>query len=313
MKETARPLLLLAGLTKRYRRVAALRGLDLTVRPGELVGLIGPDGAGKTTAMRTTCGLLLPDEGRVEILGHDVVRESGKIKRYLGYMPQRFSLYPDLTVAENLRFFADLYGVPKGEYSGRRERLLRFSGLGPFLTRRAEALSGGMKQKLALSCTLIHTPKLLILDEPTFGVDPVSRREFWNILRGLAGEGIGIWVSTAYMEEAQLCDRVLLLHHGEVIAEGTPGEITGRFPHRLLAVTGPDLRIVRRRLEERADLTGGVHRFGSRLHVVYDTDEQAEAIRGELRGLGATLSRVQPGIEDVFVSLMRPGDGREAA
>lgn len=199
-------------LHKRYGATEAVRGLSLSVPGGTICGLIGPDGAGKTTTMRILCGLLRPDGGEASILGHDCARETRAIKDHLGYMPQRFSLYPDLTVAENLRFFADLFAVPRAERAAREVELMEFSRLAPFVGRRAGRLSGGMKQKLALCCTLIHTPQVLILDEPTTGVDPVSRREFWRILRDLAGRGLALLVSTPYMDEAGMCDAVVLMH-----------------------------------------------------------------------------------------------------
>ncbi|MBI5060643.1 ABC transporter ATP-binding protein [candidate division KSB1 bacterium] len=290
-------------LRKSYGETVAVDGLEFAVQPGEIFGLIGPDGAGKTTAMRIACALLLPDAGEVRVFGYDCVSEARKIKHHLGYMPQRFSLYADLTVAENLRFFADLYDVPARERIQREERLMQFSRLGPFRHRRAGKLSGGMKQKLALSCTLIHTPEVLILDEPTTGVDPVSRQEFWTILRDLATEGKALLVSTPYMDEAGLCDRVALMHRGRVLGLGAPADVPRLFRQRLIEVRGEDLDRARRKLTSLASAVS-VNRFGDRLHVVHQSAEQEQIVRDLLADLDIELETVEPTIEDTFVSLM---------
>jgi ABC-2 type transport system ATP-binding protein len=304
--------IVLDDLHKSYGSTAAVRGLSLSVPPGSVCGLIGPDGAGKTTTMRVLCGLLRPDSGSARILGHDCTLDSRHVKQHLGYMPQRFSLYPDLTVGENLRFFADLFGVPKSERAERDRELMAFSRLEPFRNRRAGQLSGGMKQKLALSCTLIHTPSVLILDEPTTGVDPVSRREFWRILRDLAGRGLALIVSTPYMDEAAMCDEIVLMHAGRAISRGTPSAVAASFPRRLLAVTGGDLRRATELLGA-ARISGlEVRRFGDRLHLVHDDDEQAQAAATALQGTGAALAPAQAGIEDVFVEMMARAE-QEAA
>lgn len=298
------------GLKKRFQATEALGGIDLEVKPGEIYGVIGPDGAGKTTLMRILCGLMLADEGDSRVLGFDPGRETAEVRARLGYMPQRFSLYPDLSVEENLRFFADLYLVSKDEYTASVPRLMEFSRLGNFRKRKAGALSGGMKQKLALICTLIHTPELLVLDEPTFGVDPVSRQEFWAILRDLAKRGLAIIVSTAYMDEAQLCDRLALMHHGRIIAQGTPEQVAGEFGHRLAEVVAEDIQALRTSL---AALPGiEVHRFGDRLHVVYDTDEQEASMREAIQDEDASFTVIPPSIEDTFVALLRDERGEAA-
>ena len=300
-----------SNLKKRYGNVRALDGLSLNVRRGEIFGLIGPDGSGKTTAMRIGCGLVVPDAGSAEVAGFDCVRRSRAVKEHLGYMPQRFSLYPDLTVSENLRFFADMFEVSTAERVTRQAELMQFSGLGPFLSRRAGALSGGMKQKLALCCTLIHTPDVLILDEPTTGVDVVSRREFWNILRELASDGLALLVSTPYMDEAMLFDRVVLMHRGRSIADGTPRAVTECFERRLLEITGPGIQEARQRLLD-ADLPAvEVHRFGNRLHVVHDSEEQEATIARHLADINVGLAPIRPDIEDAFVGLI--GAAREAS
>jgi ABC-2 type transport system ATP-binding protein len=296
--------IVLDDLHKSYGATVALQGLSLAVPAGRICGLIGPDGAGKTTAMRILCGLLRPDGGRATVLGRDCTREAQAIKLHLGYMPQRFSLYPDLTVAENLRFFADLFAVGRDERVRREAELMAFSKLGPFRDRRAGRLSGGMKQKLALSCTLIHTPAVLILDEPTTGVDPVSRREFWRILRELAGRGLALLVSTPYLDEAVLCDEVILVHDGRAIARGTPAEVAASFPRRLLEVRGPDLATAIARLRDDGVPGTDARRFGDRLHLVHDDDAQAAAARVRLAGLDVEAVPVAAGIEDVFVALL---------
>lgn len=218
------------GLTKAYNGETALSGVGLAVPDGCLYGLIGADGAGKTTLLHILTTLLVPDTGSASVLGYDTTRRALEIRSRIGFMPQDFSLYHDLTVRENLLFFADIFGV-RGEVREQRMReMLAFSQLGPFVTRRAENLSGGMKQKLALACCLMHRPAVLFLDEPTTGVDPISRREFWRILSGLSGEGATIIVSTPYMDEADMCERLALLHEGEMIGEGTPKELRQGFP-----------------------------------------------------------------------------------
>ncbi|MDD5088814.1 MAG: ABC transporter ATP-binding protein [bacterium] len=299
------PHLRFAGVRKSYGGTSAVAGLSLDANAGEIFGLIGPDGAGKTTAMRIACALLLPDAGTVAMLGHDVVTSPQSVKRHVGYMPQRFSLYGDLTVAENIRFFADMYDVPSAQRREQEERLMQFSRLAPFRGRRAAQLSGGMKQKLALSCTLIHTPEVLILDEPTTGVDPLSRQEFWAILKQLAADGHALLVSTPYMDEAELCDRVALMHHGQALAAGTPGEIKAGFTRRLLEITGQDaLTALRRLTQKRNELAVSVNRFGDRIHIVYDEDRQRENVLSLLRGLDMSARHVEPDIEDVFVERM---------
>jgi len=303
-----RAALAVEDLRKRFGENPALDGVSLRIAPGEIHGLIGPDGAGKTTLMRIVCGLLLPDAGRVSVLGFDGVREARRVKQDLGYMPQRFSLYPDLTVAENLHFFADLYQVPPAELSRREERLLAFSGLGPFRGRRAGQLSGGMKQKLALSCLLVHRPKLLVLDEPTTGVDVVSRREFWEILQGLSREGVAQLVSTPYMDEAERFDRLALMHRGRVIAAGTPADVRRAFTGRLFAVAGADLETAWRRLRAQPPEGMRMHRFGDRLHVRLDPFLDPAALAESLRPLAVQTGEIEPAIEDVFVALAQGED-----
>ena len=225
------------NLCKKFGDIPALKDVSFSVPDGSLVGLIGADGAGKTTLLRILVTLVQPDSGSASVLGADTVTGMRTIRSSIGYMPQRFSLYQDLSVRENLLFFADVFGIAAAERSGRMERLVAFSRLGPFQGRRAAHLSGGMKQKLALSCALIHTPRLLILDEPTTGVDPVSRKEFWEILFELRKQGITVLVSTPYMDEAALCDSLVLLHKGEILRQGTPASLLEGYPYRLFRIT----------------------------------------------------------------------------
>ena len=229
------------GLTKRFGTLTAVDHLTLKVLPGEAFALVGPDAAGKTTTMRMLVGIMDPDEGRAEVLGFDTVREAEPLKEHIGYMPQRFGLYDDLTVVENMVFYADIYRVPREERDQRMPELLGFSNLTPFQDRLARNLSGGMRQKLGLACALIHRPRLLFLDEPTFGVDPISRREFWEILYRLLGTGLTIFLSTAYMDEAERAHRVGLMHHGKLLVVDTPKAIKSSFKGELLEVRASNL------------------------------------------------------------------------
>jgi ABC-2 type transport system ATP-binding protein len=210
------------GLTRRFGPLTAVDHLDLEVAEGEIFGLVGPDGAGKTTTLRMLCGLLDPTEGRAIVAGHDAAKDSQAVKDHLGYMAQRFGLYPDLTVEENMIFYADLFGIVGEERRRLTATLLRMTRMEPFRQRHAGKLSGGMKQKLALMCTLLHRPRILLLDEPTNGVDPVSRRDFWTILYQLLKDGITICMATAYLDEAERCNRVGLMHKGRLIHCETP-------------------------------------------------------------------------------------------
>lgn len=297
------------GLAKSYGDTAALVEASFEVRAGEMFGLIGPDGAGKTTLIRILTTLIDPDAGVAEILGFPVRREPQRIREAIGYMPQHFSLYQDLSVAENMRFFADLFGVGVAERRRRTEELLAFSRLGPFVKRRAGALSGGMKQKLALSCALIHTPRLLVLDEPTTGVDPVSRHDFWEMLGRLREEGVTIVVSTPYMNEATLCGRLTFIHKGKLLATGTAGEIVRLFAGKIYALEGPSLTAIAASLKGtlRPEL---VRILGDRVQaIVLESDregaERALAAAREAGLLSAPPREVRPDIEDAFIALMR--------
>jgi len=297
------------NVEKRFGDVEAVRGVSLSVSEGELFGLIGPDGAGKTTLMRSMCTLLEPDAGSISIGGLDVSRNAMRVRSMIGYMPQRFSLYPDLSVEQNLRFFAELFEVPAGEREKLMRGLYRFSRLEPFRKREAAALSGGMKQKLALSCALIHRPDIFVLDEPTFGVDPISRKEFWSMLRSIRDDGKTIVVSTAYMDEADLCDRVALLFDGKAVALGTPGELKAGYRYPLYRITGRDTR----RLRDFFRGAPSVHDtrlFGDSVHVSFDTEPPESAWDGWRESSGGDLERwerEEPSIEDVFLDLIGSG------
>jgi ABC-2 type transport system ATP-binding protein len=294
---------------KTYQSVEAVKGISLEVDKGKLFGLIGPDGAGKTTLMRSICTLLRPTSGQILVNDMNTLTRIGDIRRILGYMPQRFSLYQDLTVEQNLNFFADLFQVPKEEMLKRREELYHFSKLEPLKHRKAGALSGGMKQKLALSCALIHTPEILILDEPTFGVDPVSRQEFWQILDGIKKQGTTILVSTAYMDEAERCDQIALMHQGKVITRGTPAEIKKQFPHPLYRIGGKDLRQLRDYFFRQKE----VHKtqlFGDAIHVSFrekPTEEKWKSWQQDSSGNLTEWREQLPSMEDVFMELTAGG------
>ena len=295
------------GLRCCFGDLVAVDGLDLTVAAGEIFGLVGPDGAGKSTTMRMLTGILPPTAGQAQVAGCDVVRDSEQLKTHIGYMSQRFGLYPDLSVIENIDFYADIYGVPSRDRTARVDRLLGFSHLTPFRHRLAGNLSGGMKQKLGLACALIHTPRVLFLDEPTNGVDPVSRRDFWRILYQLVRDGVTIFVSTAYLDEAERCNRLALLHQGRLLGLGTPDEVKQLMPGALLEVrTSAPRRTAALLREQLRGATVGL--FGDRVHVA---TRDVAAIEHQTRALIATagfdlysLRPIAPSLEDVFVSVL---------
>jgi ABC-type multidrug transport system ATPase subunit len=297
------------GLSKRFGATVALDGVSLEVRPAELFGLVGPDGGGKTTLFRVLTTLLVPDAGRATVLGLDVVRDLWAIRARVGYMPGRFSLYPDLSVEENLRFFASVFGTTLEE--GYAVVAPIYRQIEPFRERRAGALSGGMKQKLALSCALVHRPELLLLDEPTTGVDAVSRREFWDLLHALKASGLTIVVATPYMDEADRCDRVALVQQGRVLAVDAPAAVGARFPHPLLAVRGRDRRALLEALRAHPHAVSSFP-FGNELHhadarLGAPPEALAAELRDYLRGRGladAEVVPIRPGIEDAFMALM---------
>jgi len=293
-------------LVKKYDQITAVSGVNLQVRNGELFGLIGPDGAGKTTLLRSICTLLKPTSGKIKVADQDVEHGFHYIRQILGYMPQRFSLYPDLTVEQNLHFFADLFQVSPEKREERLKRLFSFSRLEPFKNRRAAKLSGGMKQKLALSCALIHTPQILILDEPTYGVDPLSRQEFWDILQTIKQEGTTILLSTAYMEEAELCERIALMHKGKIITVGKPPEIRQRYPYPLFRVSGKNLSELRNYFS-RQEMVQRIHLFGNSLHLSFTkvpTESDWKTWQQESNYKIESWDLQTPSIEDVFLNLM---------
>ena len=294
------------GLCKLFGRETAVDGLDLAVRSGEIFGLVGPDGAGKTTTMRMLAGILDPTDGQAEVAGFNVRRQPEEVKRRIGYMSQRFSLYTDLTVEENLKFFAKIYGVAEDVRKRREAELLAFSRLEPFRQRLTQNLSGGMKQKLALACTLMHTPTVLFLDEPTTGVDPVSRRDFWRILYELLKEGVTLFVSTPYMDEAERCNRVALMDRGRITLCDTPDNLKRRMHGELLEVIAEPLRAAREALANHPALLG-MQVFGNRLHLwVRDAATGEAAIRAALTERQVQvvdIRAITPGLEDVFISL----------
>jgi drug efflux transport system ATP-binding protein len=300
-----RAVLELAGVEKTFRagkrEVHALRGVSLRMERGLVMGLVGPDGAGKTTLMRLAAGLLVPDAGRITALGLDATRQSLEVQASLGYMPQRFGLYEDLSVQENLDLYADLQGVPRAARGARYAELMKMTGLAPFTSRLAGRLSGGMKQKLGLACTLVRAPELLLLDEPTVGVDPVSRRELWQIVyRLVKSEGMSVLLSTAYLDEAERCDRVLLLHEGEALEEGEPAALSAPMRGRSFLARGAAAG--KRALQEAAERAPGVIDAliqGGDVRLV----TEAGAAPPELPG--ARVEPVAPRFEDAFVALLR--------
>ncbi|MDA8239665.1 MAG: ATP-binding cassette domain-containing protein [Nitrospiraceae bacterium] len=299
------------GITKKFvsgsREVLALRGVSMKVRRGLVTGLIGPDGAGKTTLMRMAAGLLTPDEGKISVLGIDATRNSLEVQSSIGYMPQRFGLYEDLSVQENLDLYADLKGVSLNDRPGRYRELMTMTGLGPFTSRLAGRLSGGMKQKLGLACTLVNPPRLLILDEPTVGVDPVSRRELWSIVyRLVKDEGMSVLLSTAYLDEAERCDDVIVLHDGKILGSGPPNSFSGPMKGRTYRVSVPSLK--NRTLQERlAGRPGVVDALvqGEAVRLVMKDAGLQEAAK-LMNGMeGALIEPVAPRFEDSFISLLR--------
>ncbi|HVC01862.1 MAG TPA: ABC transporter ATP-binding protein [Steroidobacteraceae bacterium] len=305
--DTGEPAVSVQALGKRFGAVRAVHEVAFTVARGEIFGLVGPDGAGKTTTMRMLAGVLRADSGQIRVDGVDVLADPERAKRHLSYMPQRFGLYEDLSVAENIFFYAELFGVPRAQRISRSSELLRAAGLAGFERRLAGQLSGGMKQKLGLVCALIHTPRVLLLDEPTTGVDPVSRRDFWAILYELRETGVSIVMATAYMDEAERCSRLALFNAGEVSHCDTPARLKAAMPGALVSITTAAPGALRGVL---AGMPGvlGVLLMGDRLHVrVDDAPRRLPELRAALGARGLTQARVEtiePGIEDVFVALL---------
>ncbi|HSF19647.1 MAG TPA: ABC transporter ATP-binding protein [Vicinamibacteria bacterium] len=307
------PAVSVEGLTRRFRTTTAIDDIRFTVRAGELFGLVGPDGAGKTTVLRVLAGVLPPTGGDAAIRGVSVARDPERVKHEIGYMSQRFGLYADLTVLENLMFYADLYQVPRSERPARLKRLFHFSNLEPFQDRLAGKLSGGMKQKLGLSCALIHEPKVLLLDEPTFGVDPISRRDLWLIVHEMVARGVTVVVSTSYLDEAERFDRLALLHRGRVLEIGSPADLLGRFGSELLAIRVDRVREARQRALE-VPRVQGIAVFGGLLHVaVPSAAEDGPILVSALRGAGFSVESsepIPPSLEDVFIEAVSRAESR---
>jgi ABC-2 type transport system ATP-binding protein len=293
------------GLAKRFGKVTAVEGVDLAVRERQLFGIVGPDGAGKTTLLRLLVGVLAPDAGEIRISGRDPVKERSETRLLLGYMSQQFSLYEDLSVDENIRFFAQLRGVSASDRDARSARILEATGLAPFVDRHAGKLSGGMKQKLGLTCTLVHEPTVLFLDEPTNGVDPVSRREFWAIL-GELRERITVVVTTPSLEEAERCDTVALMTGGKILRVGSPDQLRGEVVRPVWEVAVADPFRAAELVE--AELpAASVELFGDVLHVVHDIPEGELKALFAKRGVEAKVARRDPTLEDAYVQLVSAG------
>lgn len=297
----------LRNLTRRFGEHLAVDGLNLEIARGEIFGLVGPDGAGKTTTLRMLCGLMDPTSGEARVAGFDTVRQTVEVKDRIGYMAQRFGLYGDLTVGENMEFYADLFGSSAAERKSMLPELLRMTRMEPFIGRPAGKLSGGMKQKLALMCTLLHHPQILFLDEPTNGVDPVSRRDFWVILNQLVKDGMTLLVSTAYMDEAERCDRVGLMSNGKLIQCDTPAALKLSIGFECYEFDCEDPRAARRALAGAPDVHG-VRPAGSSLHVFLNRGTAVEAV-ARLAG-NSTHRQIEPSLEDVFIASVETANGR---
>jgi len=301
------------NLTKQFGDLVAVDDLSLQVKKGEIFGLVGPDGAGKTTTLRMLSSIMAPTSGEASVAGFDVIKDADSVKDNIAYMSQRFGLYPDLSVYENIEFYADLYGVAKRGRDAHIDGLLDFSYMRPFKKRRAGALSGGMKQKLQLVCALVHTPRILLLDEPTNGVDPVSRRDFWRILYRLLRQGVSILVSTAYLDEAERCSHVALISNGRLLAQGRPSEVKKMIQGSILNIRTQNARSVKNLLHQSLDCES-VNVFGGNVHVVArDVDLAMTQAKGMLGHAGIAYDEMRtqsPSLEDVFVSVLKRQDNK---
>lgn len=293
------------GLAKSFAELRAVDNISLNIERNEVFGIVGPDGAGKTTLIRMLCGLLLPDSGTADILGFDLLKERSRIKNEIGYLSQKFSLYADLTVDENIEFFAELHGVR--QFSERRDELLEFTRLTNFRNFLAAKLSGGMKQKLALACTLIHKPKIIFLDEPTTGVDPVSRRDFWKILSELHNEGVTILISTPYMDEAERFNTIAMMNGGKLLMSETPKVIKASMKKVIIELVTPRLREAYKAISESTGFESQL--FGDRLDVAVDDYENDLALLRSVlktKGIEITGQRIKPAsLENVFIHLLK--------
>src|SRR5689334_23044603 len=307
------PIIETRDLTRRFGALTAVDHLDLSVQRGEIFGLVGPDGAGKTTTLRMLCGLMDPSEGSACVAGHDVARESQAVKDQIGYMAQRFGLYGDLTVEENMNFYADLFNITGGDREDLSARLLRMTRMEPFRNRQARQLSGGMKQKLALMCTLLHRPEILFLDEPTNGVDPVSRRDFWAILYQLAKDGITVFITTAYLDETERCNRLGLMDRGRPIRCDTPAGRKSQMEEAWYEVQAPQQRVAKQALQS-AEGVVSVEPSGAALHLFLSPARTSvEKLQDTLnqQNLGpAVFSPIAPSLEDVFIAMIHKSVGQ---
>ena len=294
------------GLTRRFGDFVAVDGINLNIGKGEIFGFLGPNGAGKSTTIKMLCGLLLPSSGKGSVGGHDIMTESEEIKKNIGYMSQKFSLYDDLTVEENIRFFSGMYGVRREKRKGRMEWVLEMAGLKERRGVMAGTLPGGFKQRLALGCAILHEPPILFLDEPTSGVDPLSRRTFWNLINEMSGSGTTVFVTTHYMDEADYCHRLALIYRGRIIAEGTPMELKERFMKRHVLEIEVERMVEALDILEKKGVDAAI--FGSLLHVTVEDVEQGIAdIRRTLESSDIQVDRIEqivPSLEDVFVTLI---------
>lgn len=300
------------NLVKKFGDFIAVNNVSLSVQKGQIFGFLGPNGAGKSTTIRILCGLLSPTSGSGTVAGFDIIRQSEKIKSHIGYMSQKFSLYDDLTVEENIDFYSGIYGVPRKQKMQRKEWALTMSGLNEHKKRRTSTLAGGWKQRLALGCAILHEPPILFLDEPTSGVDPISRRSFWQLIYELSDSGVTVFVTTHYMEEAEYCDRLGMIYRGEVVALGTPSEL------KATSLEGRIIEIVVPRPQEALELlladpaVSDAALFGSSIHAtIKDSEPDADRIRAMLSTHGFTVTAIEytePSLEDVFVSLVERRD-----
>jgi ABC-2 type transport system ATP-binding protein len=301
-----------SSLTKRFGEILAVDSLDFTVNKGEIFGIVGPDGAGKSTLLRMISSILIPDNGSISINGIDVHENPYRVKELLAYMPQRFGLYEDLTVEENIYFFGRMFQLSKVEIKKRLENLYGFSRLGPFKDRLAGKLSGGMKQKLGLACCLVHTPQVLLLDEPTNGVDPVSRREFWDILYELLARGVTIMVTTAYLDEAERSNRIALMYRGKFIRKGTPSLIKNELKSKMLKVVAADSKqteaIQRRIGDSHVIRTGNSLRFFT--DSIQKSRKRIERLPGRLRAGIVSIEEAAPRLEDSFIEIVSGEEAR---
>lgn len=294
-------------LTRRFGSLTAVDQLSFEVQRGEVFGLVGPDGAGKTTTLRMLCGLVDPDEGDAQVAGFEVLKHPDQVKDAIGYMAQRFGLYGDLSVEENMDFYADLFGIVGAERRELKDRLLKMTRMEPFRSRPAAKLSGGMKQKLSLMCTLLHKPEILFLDEPTNGVDPVSRRDFWEILQALVKDGLTVVVSTAYLDEAERCHRVGLMDKGRMVLCDTPAALKSQMTQKCYSVTGSRLREVRELLHTLQGVSS-VELSGAALHLFLQAKAPIFGIAGSLAAMGYEdlyFERITPSLEDIFIAEIR--------